>query len=1002
MLLRTKNTFICVLVLLSVILFAALGAIGFAQSGKTAYATATNTQSIDFGSDGITFSYIDKAIASYEVTIGETTTKYVTIEEAWVAANEADSATVKMFNDAEISSPLQVENAKTITFDLNGYVLSGSDSLTSSIFHVPADTTLILKDGNSSGTGNIIGKNAKAVMVYGSFVMESGKISGGMHGGVWLDNALGTFTMNGGKISDNTLSSDEGAGVSVTRGTFIMNGGEISNNTCKYNGGGVYLSGGSTFTMNNGSIANNKSNGNGGGGIYIGSGRNTFNMYGGSITGNSAQFGDGGALQMLGGTFNLKGKVNISGNGNNGMSNNIYLFNYTYITIVGAIEAGSIISINGCTSGSEYVVENYDKTEQGAEYTKYFKTDRENSCLALWLNTYIRFGQHAATESWLSDTGKNAHYRLCKNECGARFDEAEHTAEADDKDCTTSTNCSVCNEVIESAPATTHDLQYVAEADGKHRQVCQNNGCEHSTEPENCTFGVWSGNAEGHTRSCNYCGNEQNESHVEGEPKRQNEIAASCSQYGSYDEVLCCVSCDYEISRTKKTIEMTAHTYGEWETAKAPTCSAVGSKKHICTVCKHEEAEDIAIDADAHAWNDGVITKQPTCIATGVKTSTCALDPAHTKTEDIAIDDDAHSFGEWTESEPADCTHKGEETRVCAHNSEHKETRETDPLGHAWNSESVRIEPTCTTEGSVTGTCTVCGETDTEILVELGHDLEQHEARAATCTQIGWYAYVTCSRCDHTNYDEIPALGHDLKHVDRADATTTANGHIEHWTCSVCEKQYTDESGATEIDSVVIPMLKTELVKPDVNGGEHEVVVTTPNGFKSDIELVVTEISRENFSQYDSIAQTVNGKVDFVYDITLKSDGVTVQPDGTLTIKLHIPETLQGKNFKLFHLHGSEATDMEYDVDGSYAVVNTDRLSEFIFVGEKSVIKDADGGLSAGAIAGITIAVIVVVLLAAYVALYFTLYRKGGLKGKAFDVIYAPMNAIFDKKEKKQ
>lgn len=422
-------------------------------------------------------------------------------------------------------------------------------------------------------------------------------------------------------------------------------------------------------------------------------------------------------------------------------------------------------------------------------------------------------------------------------------------------------------------------------------------------------------------------------------------------------------------------------------------------------------------------------------MATGVKTFTCAHNSEHTKTEDIAIDETAHSFGEWTESKPADCTHKGEETRVCEYNSAHKETLETDATGHSWNPEPVRVEPTCTADGSITDTCTACGETDTKVLVKLGHDIERREAQAATCTEKGWNAYEICSRCDYTTYAETEALGHDFEteftqdtaatctkkgsqskhctrcdektevteiplaphtmtHVERVEATTAANGNIEYWICSVCEKKFSDVNGAAEIDSVVIPKLKAELVY----GGEREIVVTAPNGFAPDIELVVTEI--ENYAQYESIAQTVNGEINLAYDVALKSNGVTIQPDGTLTIKLRIPENLQGKNFKLFHIYGSEAKDMEYTVDGDYGVVNTDRLSEFIFVGDKAApVVTPEKGLSTGAIAGISVGVIVAVLLTAYVALYFTLYRKGVLKGKAFGVIYAPMNAIFNKKK---
>ena len=190
----------------------------------------------------------------------------------------------------------------------------------------------------------------------------------------------------------------------------------------------------------------------------------------------------------------------------------------------------------------------------------------------------------------------------------------------------------------------------------------------------------------------------------------------------------------------------------------------------------------------------------------------------------------------------------------------------------------------------------------------------------------------------------------------------------KHKECTVCG--YTTES-------VTVPALKGELVKPDENGGENQVVVTTPNGFNPDVQLVVTEIEKENYDAYQTIAETVNGEINLIYDVTLKSDGVTIQPDGMLTIKLLMPTDLRGKNFKLFHLHGEEATETEYEVDGNYAVVTSDKLSEFIFVGEKTAVTPAPNGgngLSAGAIAGITIAAIIAVLLAVYIALYFTLY----------------------------
>ena len=67
---------------------------------------------------------------------------------------------------------------------------------------------------------------------------------------------------------------------------------------------------------------------------------------------------------------------------------------------------------------------------------------------------------------------------------------------------------------------------------------------------------------------------------------------------------------------------------------------------------------------------------------------------------------------------------------------------------------SVITAPTCTESGLTKHTAVVTfngreyTDTHTEIVAALGHDLIHHDAKAATCTEIGWDAYDTCSRCD--------------------------------------------------------------------------------------------------------------------------------------------------------------------------------------------------------------------------------------------------------------
>ena len=89
---------------------------------------------------------------------------------------------------------------------------------------------------------------------------------------------------------------------------------------------------------------------------------------------------------------------------------------------------------------------------------------------------------------------------------------------------------------------------------------------------------------------------------------------------------------------------------------------------------------------------------------------------------------------------------------------------------------------------SAKAVCEVCGGKYGERNPN-NHNLEQHAAKAPTCTEIGWNAYETCSRCDHTTYVELPALNHDYQAVT-VEPTCETDGYTV-FTCSRCNDSYT-------------------------------------------------------------------------------------------------------------------------------------------------------------------------------------------------------------------
>ena len=112
---------------------------------------------------------------------------------------------------------------------------------------------------------------------------------------------------------------------------------------------------------------------------------------------------------------------------------------------------------------------------------------------------------------------------------------------------------------------------------------------------------------------------------------------------------------------------------------------------------------------------------------------------------------------------------------------------EKDSNNHALEQHAAKA-PTCTEIGwDAYDTCSRCDYTTYAELPALNHDLKQHAAKAATCTEKGWDAYEACSRCNYTTYAEQPALNHDLEQHAAKAPTCTEIGWNAYETCSRCD-----------------------------------------------------------------------------------------------------------------------------------------------------------------------------------------------------------------------
>ena len=135
-------------------------------------------------------------------------------------------------------------------------------------------------------------------------------------------------------------------------------------------------------------------------------------------------------------------------------------------------------------------------------------------------------------------------------------------------------------------------------------------------------------------------------------------------------------------------------------------------------------------------------------------------------------------------TETPTCT-KGKTCEKCG-----AEYGEKDPNNHDLVHHDAKA-PSCTEIGwNAYEACSRCNYTTTyQELPALNHDLEQHAAKAPTCTEIGWDAYEACSRfgCNYTTRKELPALNHDLKQYAAKAPTCTEIGWNAYETCSRCD-----------------------------------------------------------------------------------------------------------------------------------------------------------------------------------------------------------------------
>lgn len=378
-------------------------------------------------------------------------------------------------------------------------------------------------------------------------------------------------------------------------------------------------------------------------------------------------------------------------------------------------------------------------------------------------------------------------------------------------------------------------------------------------------------------------------------------------------------------------ISATGHNWSEWITEtpatetddgiKARTCQSCGEKQtksipaisHTHTLVKHnavpvacmtngtdeywtcsgcegifgnedgtKELNEIpTIAATGHKWNNGKITTPATTENEGIKTYTCTV-CGDTKTESIPkltnTDPDTPNIHTHTYSAVWSSDNKNHwHAATCEHTGE-----VSDKAAHSWNGGKVTKQPTTSSEGVKTYTCTVCSKTRTEAIAKLsssgsggsgGSSNPGRPSRPSTPTP------GTVS--DDIRYGEnVPnvKINMSLDKLTEAIFTSSEQWEIKNGTGgkiilsvnNVDEEFFKSFLGSNEYTIVLV--LDIDLLK-ELGGSETKVTETNS---EIAIEIEIPEALRKTGRDY-VVIRYHNGKRDILNDLDSSNSMVTIQ-----------------------------------------------------------------------------------------------------------------------------
>lgn len=245
--------------------------------------------------------------------------------------------------------------------------------------------------------------------------------------------------------------------------------------------------------------------------------------------------------------------------------------------------------------------------------------------------------------------------------------------------------------------------------------------------------------------------------------------------------------------------------------------------------------------------------------------------PSVAKTYKFTCGCTSHTYGSAVITKQPTCTSEGTKTKTCTQCGA-TVTETIAKLSHSYT--ATVVAPTCTADGYTLHKCSVCGTSYKDSTTRAtGHSYGNSVVtKQPTCTAEGT-AIKTCTKCNATVTEKLPAKGHTAVTDKGYPATCTTAGKTEGSHCSVCNTVIKVQTVINATGHKSSGWITDKAASIGVKGSKHKECTVCKKVLET---AEIPALSRISISKASVTLSTST----YAYDGKAKKPGVTVKLNG--------------------------------------------------------------------------------------------------------------------------